>query len=131
MSDEEDSKMPQPINSIKSYFQVNSPFSSSPIRFSSPCSKLGDGFTEEERRIAQPDSTPGHEAKAYNTCTIAALKAGPQRVLFTGRVVNAFEQATGSKRPNAAKGCLKVTVCDGTGQIVVYPLSSLVSIPLN
>lgn len=44
---------------------------------------------------------------------------GPGCVAFMGRVVNFYDQATLSKAPQAAKGCLKVVVKDDTGALMV------------
>ena len=50
---------------------------------------------------------------------IGGLVAGPRNVALTGRVANFYDQATPSKMPQAAKGCLKVIVKDNTGAIAV------------
>ena len=79
-----------------------------------------DGFTPEERRqesgLKIYDWKP---RKEYETLLICELEPGPQRVTFTARVVNIYDQLTPSKSPQAAKGCLKILVKDDSGRMSV------------
>jgi hypothetical protein len=55
----------------------------------------------------------------YEELEIGDLDAGPRCVTFIGRIVNLYDQATPSKAPKAAKGCIKLIVADGSGALTV------------
>jgi hypothetical protein len=106
--------------SIQAFF----PPQSSPIKpsLSAPSSPIsGDGFTSEELQNAlQPtphdDWTPGGE---YDEYEIDSLVPGPARIKIVGRLVNLFENSSGTKLPLAAKGALHIVVKDDTGAVTV------------
>jgi hypothetical protein len=50
---------------------------------------------------------------------IGALEPGPKYVTFVGRIVNFYDLAKAGKRPQSAKGCLKLMVGDDTGAVTV------------
>ena len=83
----------------------------------------GDGFTAEEVQDAlRPKPTESwHPSIEYTECDIRNLIPGPHAVMFMGRVANIFDVSTSSKSPQAAKGCLKLTVKDNTGAVTVRP----------
>jgi hypothetical protein len=109
--------------SIQSFFSATKPNISVPKRATSDaCPSSGDGFTDAEvQAVLQPtidkNWLPDQE---YEELDIAALTPGPGCVTFQGRVANFFNQATPSKKPRAAKGCVKIIVKDDTGAITVY-----------
>ena len=82
--------------------------------------EAGDGFTTEEfEAVIHPQSRPWVPQQDYEEIEIGSLVPGCQRVTFLGRIVNFYDQSTPSKKPNAAKGCLKVVVKDDSGALVV------------
>lgn len=108
--------------SIQSFFSATKPNTNVPKHATKDASRSsGDGFTNAEvQAVLQPtvdkNWLPGQE---YEELDIDALTPGPGCVMFQGRVVNFFDQATPSKKPRAAKGCVKVIVKDDTGPITV------------
>lgn len=54
-----------------------------------------------------------------------SLNPGPGCVALEGRIVNFYDQATPSKMPQAAKGCLKLIMRDDTAALSVCPSSSM------
>ncbi|KAF2489649.1 hypothetical protein BU16DRAFT_575344 [Lophium mytilinum] len=110
--------------SIQSFFQVKSSPNSKehqPPSSSPSTTPLGDGFsTEEVDAVLHPtiDSawTPTQD---YEELEIGDLDAGPRCVTFIGRIVNLYDQATPSKAPKAAKGCIKLIVADDSGALTV------------
>ena len=86
-----------------------------------------DGFTEEEMdAILHPRLHIWRPRVEYPDVDIGSLVPGPGCVALTARIVNFYDQATPSKMPQAAKGCLKVIVKDDTGAMVVSPQLPLV-----
>ncbi len=82
--------------------------------------EFGDGFTAEEvDAVLHPLLGPWTPTQVYEEIEIGCLIPGPQRVTFMGRIVNLYDQPTPSKKPQAARGCLKVILKDDTGAIVV------------
>lgn len=83
--------------------------------------KPGDGFNEAEvEAVLHPTVAENWlPSQEYDELEIASLIPGPRRVVFKGRIANFHHQATTSKRPRAAKGCVKIIVKDNTGAIMV------------
>ena len=80
----------------------------------------GDGFTSSEIEAAlHPSLNKWQSRTTYNDTDIRDLVAGPGCVALMGRVVNFHHIATPSNMPKAAKGCLKLTVKDDTGALIV------------
>ena len=83
-------------------------------------SSLKDGFTEEEIESALHPKLHVWQPRAeYRDVDIGSLTPGPGCIAMMGRVVNFYDMATPSKKPQAAKGCLKVVIKDDTGCLVV------------
>lgn len=112
--------------SIQSFFSTSNP----DVReVSSPESQLiGDGFTAEEvDAVLYPTVSKNWcPEQSYDEFEIASLVPGPRCVMFQGRVGNVYDQVVLSKKPRAAKGCLKVVIKDVTGAIAVSLLTSIV-----
>jgi hypothetical protein len=112
--------------SIQSFFKSSKP--STPQTHAQPTtptqtqpSKPGDGFTEAEvdvvlRPTIDESWLPSRE---YEEVEIASLVPGPGCVTFMGRIANFYDQSTPSKRPRAAKGCVKIIVKDDSGALTV------------
>lgn len=102
--------------SIQSFFQpeVSPTKTKAP---SSPPSVAGDGFTAAEvEATMHPTSLHKWQPRGtYDDTDIESLSPGPRCVALMGRVVNFYNLHTPSKRPQAAKGCLKLVVKDDTG----------------
>lgn len=108
--------------SIQSFFQPEVPSVRNPQKpaIHQQLPDTGDGFTPSEIEAAtHPNLHRWQPRTAYQETNIGDLLAGPGCVVLMGRVVNFFDQATPSKMPQAAKGCLKVVVKDDTGAIDV------------
>ena len=58
----------------------------------------------------------------YTECSISMLAPGPQRVYFTGFVVNVLGYDSDSQSPKAARGCLRLLLADYEGLILVCTL---------
>jgi hypothetical protein len=89
--------------------------------------EVGDGFTDAEvDAVLHPiiDET-WVPAQDYEESKIADLVPGPKRVHFQGRVANFYDQNTPSKRPRAAKGCVKIIVKDDSGALTVRNASPI------
>jgi hypothetical protein len=87
---------------------------------SSPVTEPGDGFTAEEvDAVLHPPSAQWAPTHDYEEVLIGSLDAGPKFVTFVGRVVNCYDIVKPSKRPLAARGCLKLMVADDTGALTV------------
>ena len=81
---------------------------------------MGDGFTVEEvEATLQPQLHKWQPCGNYQEVDVGDLVPGPACVALMGRVVNFYDQATPSKAPQAARGCLKITVKDDTGALMV------------
>lgn len=121
--------MSPPFPSIQSFFQPEISPSRNPAT-TTPC-ETGDGFTVEEiEATLQPKLHKWQPRGSYKEVEIGSLVPGPGCVALMGRVANFYDQATPSKAPQAAKGCLKVIVKDDTGALMVpfaYVLSTLVA----
>ena len=110
--------------SIQSFFQTKS----SPNSKDQPSSSAkiaGDGFTAAEvDAVLHPSIdnswTPTQD---YEERDIGALDSGPKCVTFMGRIVNFYDQATPSKKPRAARGCIKLILADDTGALTVSLIS--------
>lgn len=104
--------------SIQSFFPfVNPPPTKEDFDTSA---KAGDGFTAEEiEAVIHPKLGSWVPQQKYVEVEIGSLVPGYQRMTFMGRIVNFYDQQTPSKMPNAARGCLKVVVKDGSGALVV------------
>ena len=86
----------------------------------SSSTQQGDGFTAEEVKSAlQPPRAHWSPTQDYEEADIGNLTPGPGSITFMGRIVNVYDQVTSSKRPLAAKGCLKLIVADDTGALTV------------
>ena len=104
--------------SIQSFFQPEVSPAKTTARTST---SSGDGFTAAEIE-ATMHPTSLHEWQprgTYHDADINSLAPGPRCVALMGRVVNLYDLHTPSKRPQAAKGCLKLAVKDDTGIIDV------------
>jgi hypothetical protein len=122
--------------SIQSFFKSSKPGTSqpqadthahiqSPAASSSKAKEIGDGFTEMEvDAVLHPTINESWvPAQDYEELEIVNLIPGPKCVSFQGRVANFFVQDTPSKRPRAAKGCVKLIVKDGSGAVTVSSCS--------
>jgi len=89
---------------------------------------IGDGFSEQEiDAVIHPKiNGPWVPEATYTESEIGYIDTGPRCVTFKGRVANLFNQATPSKRPKAAKGCIKFILKDDTGCISVRSYADLV-----
>lgn len=115
--------------SIQSFFQPEvSP--TKPKAPSSPPTEVGDGFTVGEvEATLHPTGLPKWQPRGtYDDADIESLVPGPRCVALMGRVVNFYDMHTPSKKPRAAKGCLKLAVKDDTGVLDVSNLPSIFSI---
>ena len=82
--------------------------------------ETGDGFTRDEiDAVLHPPSAQWTPMQEYEECDIGTLEACPKFVTFMGRIVNFYDMVKPSKRPQAAKGCLKLMVADDTGALTV------------
>lgn len=115
-------KMAPQVPSIQSFFQPEvPPLASHPRKQSAVCqADTGDGFTSSEvDATLHPTLQEWHPRSEYTETDIGSLVPGPGCVVLTGRVVNCFDQATPSKMPQAARGCLKIIVKDDTEAFAV------------
>jgi hypothetical protein len=111
------------FSSIQSFFSASKPNIDPPnhVAVGEDVLKSGDGFTEAEvEAVIHPTVDENWlPSQEYEETEIASLIPGPHCVTFQGRVVNFYDQPTPSKRPRAAKGCVKIVVKDDTGAITV------------
>jgi hypothetical protein len=112
--------------SIQSFFKASKSAASqthTQPNFSSqsPQKEVGDSFTDAEvEAVLHPVVDEAWiPAQNYEESKVADLVPGPKRVHFQGRVANFYDQNTPSKRPRAAKGCVKIIVKDDTGALTV------------
>ncbi|KAF1994902.1 hypothetical protein P154DRAFT_501038 [Amniculicola lignicola CBS 123094] len=100
---------------------MHSPPTSSPHHASSSTGfHPGDGFTADEIEVVlHPPSAQWTPTQDYEECDIGNLEPGPRCIAFMGRIVNFYVQLSPSKKPAAAKGCLKMMVADDTGAVTV------------
>lgn len=83
----------------------------------------GDGFTVGEVEAAlHPPSAQWAPMRDYEEADIGVLEPGPKLLTFMGRIVNLYDMVKPSKRPQAAKGCLKLMIGDDTGAMTVSNL---------
>ena len=83
------------------------------------------GYSKEELEAAlYPTLHTWKSRNEYEQSDISSLVPGPARKALQGRVVNFYQQLTLSKKPQAAKGCLKVLIKDDTGILMVRPYVS-------
>ena len=107
------------LPSIQSFFQPEVSPTRKPATTQPPC-ETGDGFGAEEiEATLQPMLHKWQPRGNYEEVEIGSLMPGPGCVALMGRIVNFYDQATPSKAPQAAKGCLKVIVKDDTGALMV------------
>lgn len=87
-------------------------------------SEIGDGFTADELNsvISPQVNGPWSPATDYREVEIVYIDPGPRCITFKGRIANLYDQTSGSKKPKAAKGCVRFVVKDDTGCITVCPL---------
>lgn len=114
--------MPPQFPSIQSFFQASK--HSSNKKRSKPVvesGEPGDGFTSEEvDAVLHPKlDTAWTPTDHYDNVDIASLAPGPNRIEFQGRIANLYHQAMPSKRPRAAKGCVKCIIKDDSGAVTV------------
>ena len=112
--------------SIQSFFKSSKPCTSQAhIQPTTPThvqpKEPGDGFTEAEvEAVLHPTIDESWvPSQDYEELDIANLVPGPKCVSFQGRVANFYDQNTPSKRPRAAKGCIKIVVKDDSGAVTV------------
>lgn len=76
---------------------------------------------KNKRPPTPPPSSPWtpQSGKSYKTTKIGSIEAGPKRIFFTGRVANFREQEKNSKKENAARLLIRMTIADETGVIDV------------
>jgi hypothetical protein len=110
--------------SIQSFFQTKSP-PTSKDQPSSSAIIAGDGFTAAEVDSVLHLSIDGSwiPTQDYEKRDIGVLDSGPKHVTFMGRIVNFYDQATPSKKPRAARGCIKLILADDTGALTVSLIS--------
>lgn len=76
-----------------------------------------EGGLVEAARLSPGHWRPQHD---YEEVSIGELAPGPRRISFTARVVNLYDdQNVHSKKPDSAKGCLKVLMKDDSALIQV------------
>ena len=116
--------MSRQFPSIQSFF--SSPQTAPSSRpLASSATEPGDGFTPQEVDAAlHPQPTAWSPPHAYSERSIGELEPGPGSVMFIGRVRSLYDQATPSKQPLAAQGCLKMTVGDDTGTVTVFCIAA-------
>jgi hypothetical protein len=108
--------------SIQSFFTTSEPNIATPKRVEADASPVPrDGFTDAEiDAVLNPTSDNNWlPVQEYDQEDIISLIPGPRCVTFQGRVANFYDQATPSKKPRAAKGCVKLIIKDDTGAITV------------
>ena len=112
--------MPPQFPSIQSFFQPEIAPAKNKAS-TNPTTVPGDGFTAAEvEATMHPTTLHKWEPRGtYHDAEIDSLSPGPRCVALMGRVVNFYDLQTPSKRPQAAKGCLKLAVKDDTGVIDV------------
>lgn len=123
------------FSSIQSYIGASKPNVPNPIHGAKTSTKsVGDGFTDAEiDAVVHPKMDenwlPDQE---YEELDIASLTPGPNRVTFRGRIANYYNYETASKKPRAAKGCVRIIIKDDSGAITVrsleIPFASLLDI---
>lgn len=69
--------------------------------------------------VLHPTSAQWMPTQEYEEVDIGALEPGPKFVTFMGRIVNLYNMPKPSKREEAARGLLKLTVADDTGALTV------------
>lgn len=122
--------MAQQRSSIKSCFSPShssisgtSSNRSDELQSSSSSHNFSDGFSNEERRVDTRVQAVTNRSwvpqQDYDDIDIADIIPGPGCRTFMGRVVNLFDQPHASKKPLAAKGCMKMIIKDDTGAISV------------
>ncbi|KAF2104784.1 hypothetical protein NA57DRAFT_29494 [Rhizodiscina lignyota] len=110
--------------SIQSFFQPAAPSKAAhearPAAVQQP-PEPGDGFTEAEKQVHRPSTIEKtwNPPQEYDDVDISDLIPGPGCRTFMGRIVNFFDQQTPSKRPRAAKGCVKMIIKDDTGALTI------------
>ncbi|TID19035.1 hypothetical protein E6O75_ATG06156 [Venturia nashicola] len=117
---------PNQSASIQSFFKSSKPGTShahaQPVASSETQSKEpGDGFTvaDVEAVLHPVINDSWVPTQDYDEFEIANLVPGPKCVTIQGRVANFYDQNTPSKKPRAAKGCVKIIVKDDSGALTV------------
>ncbi|MCJ1286437.1 hypothetical protein MMC26_005782 [Xylographa opegraphella] len=106
--------------SIQSFFEKEIPAKKGRTRGSDRQIDTNDGFSEDEvQRTLHPTLHRWNPRNEYEDSEISSLVPGPGCRALQGRVVNFYQQQTPSKKPQAARGCLKVVVKDDTGTLMV------------
>ncbi|KAE9988033.1 hypothetical protein EG327_003557 [Venturia inaequalis] len=112
--------------SIQSFFKSSKPGTSlahaQPVASSQiQTNKPGDGFTAAEvEAVLHPVIDESWvPAQDYEEFEIANIVPGPKCVSIQGRVANFYDQNMPSKKPRAAKGCVKIIVKDDSGALTV------------
>lgn len=108
--------------SIQSFFPPQ-PTVTDPTRSVPSPGQIGDGFSGEElTHPVTPKRGQWKPRQVYADYEIGNLVVGPRKVCITGRIVNMYEQQqqqqTG-KKPQAAKGQLRLIIKDDTGALMV------------
>ncbi|MCJ1381859.1 hypothetical protein MMC17_004971 [Xylographa soralifera] len=106
--------------SIQSFFEKEIPVKIDRTHASDLQVAISSGFSEEEVQAAlHPALHRWSPRNEYEDSDISSLVPGPGCKVLQGRVVNFYQQQTLSKKPQAAKGCLKVVIKDDTGMLMV------------
>ena len=106
--------------SIQSFFEKEIPVKKNRAHASDPQYDINDGFSEDEVQAAlHPTLHRWNPRNEYEESDISSLVPGPGCRALQGRVVNFYQQQTLNKKPQAAKGCLKVVIKDDTGTLMV------------
>ncbi|MCJ1391895.1 hypothetical protein MMC18_004762 [Xylographa bjoerkii] len=106
--------------SIQSFFEKEIAVKKDKTQPTDPQGDTNDGFSEEELQAAlHPTLHRWNPRLEYENSNIRSLIPGPGCRALQGRVVNFYQQPTPSKKPQAAKGCLKVIIKDDTGALMV------------
>ena len=112
--------------SIQSFFQPEAPSPRSRQNSQHPPNAsevIDDGFDLSDVDTAlHPTLHKWQPRTDYEETAIGDLMPGPGCVTLMGRIVNFYDQATPSKMPQAAKGCIKVIVKDDSGALAVSAL---------
>jgi len=111
---------PEKSHTIQNYF--------TPVPTPSKSHRFRDGFDGENDKVAEDPRPPAipwapKSGVVYTPIKIGAIKSGPGRITFTGRVANFRDVEKNSKQATAARVLLRMTLMDETGVIDVADLA--------